>query len=308
MEFSTGLPGVMHYPPSSPAWERSMTAPDFQLVARTADDLGFDALSIPEHLLVPHAMTDAMGSHWPHAMTGMAFVAGATSRLVVDSSVLVLPWHEPIQLAKAVSTLDVLSGGRLRLTIGVGAIEREFDLLGVSFAERGRIADEYLAAMIELWTADEPAFHGRYVAFDGAVFEPRPVQKPHPPIRVGGNSPAAMRRAARHDGWYPNGLTPQQLVEGLDYISAQPGFAERTRPFEVVHAANALVLDHAHNVLPGSRTKGDRPGAQELVDAVGTLRDCGVTATSVPITWPTSLTEHIEALHWIAEEIIAPFR
>src|SRR3546814_13793968 len=95
----------------------------------------------------------------------MAFVAGATTRLIVDSSVIVVPYHHPVVMAKAVSTLDLLSGGRLRLSIGVGHAEHEFEVLGVPYAQRGQVADEHLAAMIELWTTDRPSFHGKHVRF-----------------------------------------------------------------------------------------------------------------------------------------------
>src|SRR5579863_2128560 len=171
MKFSTGLPGVCLYPPITRDWEAAMRPEDFQRVARTADELGFDSIAVPEHIVMPSEMADLMGPFWTHAMTVMAFVAGATSRVVVDSCVIVLPYHDPVVLAKAVSTLDLLSGGRVRLSIGVGHAEREFEVLRVPFHERGAMTDEYLAAMIELWTSDEPDFHGRYVNFERIAFE-----------------------------------------------------------------------------------------------------------------------------------------
>ena len=160
MKFSTSLPGINLYPPITCDWEHSMGAADFQLVARTADELGYDSLAIPEHIVIPADMVDLMGSFWSHAMTAMAFVAGATTRLTVDSSVIVTPYHDPVVLAKAVSTLDLLSGGRVRLSLGVGHAEREFEVLRAPFHERGRMTDEYIAVMIELWTSDTPEFHG----------------------------------------------------------------------------------------------------------------------------------------------------
>src|SRR5439155_25984300 len=173
-------------------------------IARTAEELGYDAINIPEHIVMPADLVGTMGSHWPHALTTMAFVAGATSRIRVNSCVIVLPYHEPVVLAKAVSTLDVLSGGRLTLTFGVGHAEHEFEALGVPFHRRGRISDEYLEAMTVLWTEDAPAYHGEFVRFEGVHFDPKPVQRPHPPLWFGGNSPAAMRRVARYGtGWMP---------------------------------------------------------------------------------------------------------
>src|SRR5438046_9328125 len=145
MRFSVGMPGLDRYPPGfSPEWAMEMEPRDFQTIARTAEELGYDAINIPEHIVMPADLVGTMGSHWPHALTTMAFVAGATSRIRVNSCVIVLPYHEPVVLAKAVSTLDVLSGGRLTLTFGVGHAEHEFEALGVPFHRRGRISDEYL--------------------------------------------------------------------------------------------------------------------------------------------------------------------
>src|SRR3546814_17399764 len=130
----------------------------------------------------------------------------------------------------SVSTLDLLSGGRLRLSIGVGHAEHEFEVLGVPYAQRGQVADEHLAAMIELWTNDRPSFHGKHVRFDDIAFEPKPVQQPHPPIIVGGNSTAAMRRAARHDGWFPWLITFDALTGRIDSVRPPPETEGRTRP------------------------------------------------------------------------------
>jgi probable F420-dependent oxidoreductase len=309
MKFSTGLPGVCLYPPIAREWEAAMGPEDFQLVARTADELGFGSIAVPEHIVMPSEMAELMGPFWTHAMTVMAFVAGATSRLVVDSCVIVLPYHDPIVLAKAVSTLDRLSGGRVRLSIGVGHAEREFEILQVPFHERGRIADEYLAAMLELWTGEAPAFHGHYVEFERIAFEPKPVQVPHPPIWVGGNSRAAMERAARHDGWFPWLITAEELPACLDYIRSLPDFEARTRPFDVALPVTTLAVDEQHRPLndDGGRVEGP-VGSQAVIDAIGHLEDIGVTWTSVPTPPARSLAEYLEGLNWVAEEIMPAFR
>ncbi len=286
-----------------------MRAEDFQLVARTADELGFDSLAVPEHIVVPAEMVELMGSFWTDAMTVMAFVAGATSRIIVDSCVVVLPYHDPVVLAKAVSTLDLLSGGRVRLSIGVGHAEREFEVLRVPFHERGPLTDEYLAAMVELWTSKEPAFHGRFLDFEGVAFDPKPVQQPHPPIWVGGNSRPAMRRAARHDGWFPWLITADELPPCLDYIRSQPGFAERPRPFDVCLPVSTLAVDEHHRPLNDAGGRVAAPqGKQAVIDAIGHLQEIGVTWTSVPTPPGRSLGEYLEGLHWAAEEVVPAFR
>lgn len=310
MKFSTGLPGLTRYPPITSEWEAAMRPEDYQLVARTADELGFDSIAAPEHIVMPAPMVELMGPFWMHAMTVMSFVAGATLRIVVDSSVIVIPYHDPVVLAKAVSTLDHLSGGRVRLSIGVGHAEHEFEVLRVPFHERGRMTDEYLAAMIELWTSDDPKFDGDYVHFDAIAFEPRPVQKPYPPIWVGGNSRAAMRRAARHDGWFPWLITAAQLPSRLDYIRSLPEFEARgDRPFDVALPVSEIRVDEEHRPLEGTDGRQVAPvGKQAIVDAIGHLRDIGVTHTSVPTPKASSLDEHLDGLHWVAEEILPLFR
>lgn len=308
MRFATGLPGVNLYPPVTRDWERSMGPEDFQLVARTADEIGFDCISLSEHIVMPTDLAELMGPFWSHAMTAMAFVAGATSRIEVDSAVIVLPYHHPVVLAKAVSTLDLLSGGRVRLSVGVGHAEREFEVLGVPYQERGRRTDEYLAAMVELWTEEKPTFHGRYVEFDDVVFEPKPVRRPHPPIIVGGNSEAAMRRAARHDGWFPWLITADRLGSCLDHIRSLPEFEARTRPFEVVMPLTTLAVDEEHRPISDDGRRAAPRGAQETIDAIGRLGEIGVTQTMVPMPPARSLAEHLDGLRWIADEIIPVFR
>ena len=171
------------------------------------------------------------------------------------------------------------------------------------------MADEYLAAMVELWTSDTPEFHGRYVDFEGIAFEPKPLQKPHPPIWVGGNSKAAMRRAARHDGWYPWLITVQQLPECLDYIRSQPGFDSRDRPFDVALPVSVLQVDEEHRPAKGGSGRADAPSGKDAIqDALGRLGEAGVTWTSVPTPPSRSLSEHLEQMHWVAEEIVPGFR
>jgi probable F420-dependent oxidoreductase len=309
VKFSTGLPGLTRYPPITRDWERALRPEDFQVVARTADELGFDSLAIPEHIVMPVEMVELMGPFWTHALTAMAFVAGATSRIVVDSSVIVLPYHQPVVFAKAVSTLDFLSGGRVRISVGVGHAEDEFEALGVPFHERGRITDEYLAAMVELWSSEKPVFHGEYVDFEDVAFEPKTTQQPHPPIWIGGNSRAAMRRAARHDGWFPWLITAEQLPECLDYIHALPEFAARTRPLDVALPVSTLRVSEDHRPLDDAEGRAPVPqGRQATIDAIAHLAEIGVTWTSIPTPPASSLSEYLDGLHFVAEEVMPAFR
>ena len=162
-------------------------------------------------------------------LTLLAFLAGQTSAIRLVTSVIIVPHRNPLVAAKALATLDVLSGGRLVVGVGVGWMREEFEALGLPpFEERGAVTDEYLRAFKELWTSDAPEFDGKYVRFRDISFLPKPVQQPHPPIWVGGESRPALRRTAElADGWYPLGsnptfpmATPQQLAAGLERLAA----------------------------------------------------------------------------------------
>jgi probable F420-dependent oxidoreductase len=156
----------------------------------------------------------------------LGVVAGATEKLRLVTSVLVLPYRNPVLTAKIVASLDVLSGGRLTLGVGVGWLKEEFDALGSpDFAERGAVSDEWIAIFKTLWTRSPASFQGKFYSFADIRCEPLPLQKPHPPIWVGGHSPAALRRAARYgDGWHPVGavaaspLPPDEMVRHLDRL------------------------------------------------------------------------------------------
>ena len=318
MEFSTGLPGLDRYPPSryppgGDAWQARLTTADFQRIARTADELGFDSIAVSEHLVVPRSLSANMGAHWPHAFTAMAFMAGATTRIRVNSAVIVLPYHHPVDFAKAVSTLDVLSGGRVTLTFGVGMAPGEFAALGVPFEWRGAVMDEYVAAMKELWTAADPVFAGEWVQFADVVFEPKPVQRPHPPLWFGGRSLVSLRRAARSgDGWAPAGgllgkgpwlEEPEQLPAMLDSVAD----LRDGRPLGVNYPMMQPRIGPNNTVQPSAFQP---TSAQQIVDEVGRLAGLGVTATSVPslADAPDTLEGHLEGLHWIADNVISAFR
>ena len=170
-------------------------------IARAGEDLGYDALFTGDHILVPRNIASPYpyteGGEFPGSPSGesmeqltlLAFLAGQTSRIRLVTSVIIVPHRNALVAAKALATLDVLSGGRLVVGVGVGWMREEFEALNLPpFEERGAVTDEYIRAFKELWTSDDPHFEGKYVSFDNISFLPKPVQKPHPPIWVGGES------------------------------------------------------------------------------------------------------------------------
>jgi len=207
-------------------------------VARAAEESGFESVWTGEHVAMPiHDNPVPIAPETPllDSLVALTTVAVHTRHLRLGTGILVLPHHNPVLVAKALASLDVVSSGRLIAGFAAGYVEREFAALGVDFRRRGAITDDYLAAIRTLWTDELPRFAGRFAAFDDIRFEPKPVQRPHPPIIVGGHAAPALRRAARFaDGWYGFGLTldaAAPLIAELRRLRAELG--RRDAAFEI---------------------------------------------------------------------------
>jgi probable F420-dependent oxidoreductase len=307
MKFAFGVPALILYPAIMSPWEPAAGGAEILRIARHADALGFDWLTIPEHIVMPRDMVEVMGARFPEGLTAAAVLAGATERVRLLTYVLVLPYRNPVLLAKQIATLDFLTGGRITLGTASGHLEREFATLGVPYAERGARTDEYLRVLKELWTNPTPSFHGRFVEFDEIAFEPRPVQQPHPPIFIGGNSRPAMRRAAAFgDGWLPWLVTREQLPGCLAFLRDQPGFAARADTFEVVMPlASFQIEDYTHREVGTTHLPARR---DEIVDEIGRLAAAGTTVTQVVAPRTASLAQLLEWMTWFAEEVLPQFR
>jgi probable F420-dependent oxidoreductase len=183
---------------------------------RLAEEAGFESLWVGDHIALPSGLADPPVQPRLEAVVALAYMAALTSRVRLCFGVIVLPQRQPVLLAKQLTSLDVLSQGRLTVGIGVGYVERELRALGASLTDRAARTDEYLAAMRALWDEPTPSFEGRFVAFADVVERPRPVQRPHPPIVVGGESPAAYRRAVQSgNGWYGWDLDLEHTAQAL---------------------------------------------------------------------------------------------
>jgi probable F420-dependent oxidoreductase len=191
-------------------------------LARAAEAAGFESLWVADHVVLPDPPVAGrpMAPDMPllDPIVSLTFLAAHTSRVLLGTGVIILPQRQAVVLAKQLASLDVLSKGRLIFGLGVGWCEPEMRSVGAPFAERGRVADDYLAAMQAVWTQARPSHHGPYVSFDGVQAMPRPLQAPVP-IVVGGRTPPAFRRAVtRGHGWYGFGLDvpeTQKLLAGL---------------------------------------------------------------------------------------------
>jgi probable F420-dependent oxidoreductase len=208
----------MNYGVVLPIWQ--LTVADAETLTLRAEELGLDGVFVPDHILAKPATTQHYGGHWPDPFSLLAFLAGRTRRIHLGASVIVLPYRNALVAAKAAATVDQASGGRFIFGVGVGWDEAEFVDLKLPFHERGRLSDDYLRAIKAAWAADIPEYKGQYVSFAGATFSPRPSQRPHPPIWVGGMpggvSGAAVRRCAElGDAWHPLALSLDDIDTGF---------------------------------------------------------------------------------------------
>jgi len=302
MKLTFPLPHLMEIKAMLQPWELAVTGPDQLRLAQRAEALGYDMIVIPEHFAVPPAQIEYSGSFFLHSTVAQAAIAGATSRILINSGVTILPFQQPVVMAKALATADWFSDGRMVVTFGLGSMRKEYDVLGVPFHERGAIADDYLGAIIALWTQDRPSFDGKYVRFRDIGFDPKPVQKPHPPIWIGGDSDAALRRAARFGaGWIVSHRTePEDIPARIDTLKSQPAW--RDRPFDVMFGLVASQMTTDHAPRPGAK-KQDGMNAQQIIDDLSRLKALGVTYSSVPIPPVTDCDAYIDYAQWVIEEV-----
>ncbi len=238
---SAAIPGV-------PLGER---AGHLVSLAQEAERLGFDSIWVPDRTVFPTDIATKyparFGSGPPipdsqqvlEPITTMSFLAGVTSRIRLGFSVVVLPFRHPVLNAKMVTTLDVLSGGRVIFGAGVGWMPEEFEGMRAPFADRGTVTDDHIDMFKALCTGYPASYSGRHFSIDDKVFYPKPIQQPHPPVWIGGVSRAAVRRAARAgDGWLPNGMSPGDVEGARARLHAACEKAGRD-PGEVVMAASA---------------------------------------------------------------------
>ena len=192
-------------------------------LADVSEAAGLESIWVSEHLVLsdPRRPPSPMDPEDPilDPVTALAFLAGRTRSVRLGTGIVVLPLRNPLILAKELATIDVLSEGRLIVGIGVGYVEREFEALGVAFEGRGIRLEDHLAAIRSIWTDDQPSFAGTTFSFRGVQAHPRPLQRPHPPIVMGGYAPPVMRRTIREaDGWYGWGLDVEATAERMEIL------------------------------------------------------------------------------------------
>ena len=289
-------------------------------LARKGEELGFGFISVSDHIVIPRDIN----SRYPYSESGefvggadgecleqltlLTYLAANTETVRLLTSVMVLPHRPPVLTAKILATIDVLSGGRLIVGCGVGWMREEFEALGAPpFDERGAVGSDYIRAFKELWTSDNPSFESSYASFSDIAFAPRPVQKPHPPIWVGGESPPALRRAALlGDVWYPIGANPRFLVGTLEQYAS---YADRVRGYAREGGRDPSEVGFAYSVgwyndrEAQTGTDGQRrrfTGApQQIADDIKAYEELGVSHISVGLQAGT-LAETMDRLERFA--------
>lgn len=301
MKLTFPLPHLTEIQAILQPWEMSVSGVEQLRIAQRAEEMGYDMIAIPEHLAIPPE-DQHTGHFWLHSTTAQAALAGATKRIALNSCVTILPLQNPIIHAKALATADWFSGGRMHVTFGLGSIQKEFEYFGVPWNERGKIADEYLEAIVALWTQERPSFDGQYVKFENIGFNPKPVQKPHLPIWIGGDSNPALRRVAKFgSGWFVSFRTqPEDLPDRIDYIKSQTSWTDR--PLDVCYGLGTGRLTKDHAPSGNDSVKGGM-SAQQIIDELGRFKDFGVTMSSVPIPAVRDVEAYLDHAQWVAEDI-----
>ena len=200
-------------------WERDAGPAELLRIAQTCDRNGFFYVAACDHACVPRERAAAMGTTWYDTVATLGYLAAATRHVRLMSHVYILPYRHPVLSAKAFATIDALSGGRVILGVGAGHLEGEFATLGVDFKRRGRLLDEAIDLVKQAFLEEYPAHDGPTWPVREVGIAPRPVQRPRPPIWVGGSTPAALKRAAeRGDGWLPQGTPRAELPQAIATI------------------------------------------------------------------------------------------
>ena len=264
-------------------------------IVRSGEDLGFDIVTVSDHVVVPRRID----SIYPYnedgsfagqdtgecleQLTTLMAIAAITKNLRLLTSVMVLPHRNPVLTAKILATIDVLSKGRLNVGCGVGWMREEFEALDAPpFDERGAVGSEYIQIFKQLWTEYDPVFEGNYASFSNISFLPKPVQTPHPPIWVGGESNPALRRAAElGDCWYPIGTNPRFPLDSAELLRKR---IERLHHYAELNDRDPATIDLAYSANwfklanPGTcnRTRWFEGESAQILEDIGQLMDLGV--------------------------------
>ncbi|KQY50941.1 MULTISPECIES: LLM class F420-dependent oxidoreductase [unclassified Nocardioides] len=277
-------PIVTANPGAHSDWEAAAGIAELATIAEAADRLGFDHLTCSEHVAVPTGVAEQRGATYWDPLVTLSYLAARTTDIRLVTQVLVLGYHHPLEIAKRYGTLDLVSGGRVVLGLGVGSLQEEFDLLGATFEGRGAIADDALKALRASLGRRTPTYHGSHFDFEDLVIEPHAIQE-HLPLWIGGRTPRSLRRALTlGDGWVPFGLSLDDLTRML---------------------ADADLPDDFQVSLSAGRPLDPIGEPERTGDQVARVLEAGATvvSTAIDATSAGHYVEQLEALAVLAKEI-----
>jgi probable F420-dependent oxidoreductase len=274
-------------------------------IGKTLEEAGFSGANVTDHPCPSGRWLDAGGHDAQDPFVMLSLVAAVTTRLRLQTGILVLPYRNPFVTARAAASLDVFSGGRLTLGLGAGYMKGEFFALGADFDKRNDVMDEYLRAMKAAWTGEDFSFEGDNYSVRECRIQPTPIQRPHPPLLVGGNSRRAIRRAAElGDGWYPF-FTPAELSSTARTASMADN-DELIAGIRYLHDHCAKIgRENLPEVFLGSiRRPGEEWNAQAILDKLSVYTELGIAGAVVHLEGE-SCTQWCDNAEWFGAEVLA---
>ena len=275
-----------------------------------AEELGYDSIWVMDHLFNTGYIRQRLDDKpYYHPLATLSYLSATTQRVALGTSVLVLPYHNPVALAKYVATLDHMSDGRVILGVGVGAMTEEFEALGISMRARGALTNESIAVMRELWTSQDPEFDSQRWHFAGLKFAPKPKQKPHVPLWIGGSSPGAMKRTATMgDGWHPTGLSPEAFRTESQALRQMVVEAGRD-PEAVTMSVRVEVEAHGGPSSDRAQNRARLPGddVASMIDGMRAYQNAGVEHMVLALN-TGDVARLTELMQVIASKVIPQFR
>ena len=271
-----------------------------------AEELGYDALFVNDHVIVDDSPSSTLWRNVYDPLMVLSYVAARTSKVMLGTSVLIMPYRNPIVTAKMVATLDQMSGGRAIAGVGAGWNEAEYDALSVPFRERGARTTEYLRLWQACWEQGPTTFNGRFFSFDNMHVNPKPVQQPHPPIWIGGSGHASLRRAARFaQVWQPTPTALSNLIGNQAYLRDVCAEIER----EDVPRTRMSFRVNFSNITGSSSASGDRPIGQGSPDQVASdmkryRQEAGLDEFQINFNGCGNLQQLLDSMNQLVQEVI----
>ena len=275
-----------------------------------AEELGYDSIWVMDHLFNNGYIRERLDDKpYYHPLATLSYLSATTKQVKLGTSVLVLPYHHPVELAKYAATLDQMSGGRVILGVGVGAMTEEFAALGIPFRQRGALTNECIAVMKELWTNPDPSYQSRRWSFSDLKFSPKPLQQPHIPLWIGGSSPGAKQRTATMgNGWHPSGLSPEEFRLGRQEVRQLTAAAGRD-PDALTMSIRVEVEAHGRPSSARAQDRARLPGndPEQMIAGIQAYQNAGVDHVVLALN-TGDITRIRQLMEDIAQKVMPQFR